>query len=54
MFNNKDLSYINKNNAALILQRINYVLENPYTSNSKPSDFIELYSIRDFIIAKFF
>jgi len=51
---NKDLSYINKNNAPLILQRINYVLQNPNTCNSKPSDFIELYLIRDFIIAKFF
>ena len=54
MFNNKDLSYINKDNAALILQRINYVLQNPHTCNSKPSDFIELYSIRDFILSKFF
>ena len=51
---NKDLSYINKDNASLILQRINYVLNNPNTSNSKPSDFIVLYSIRDFILAKFF
>ena len=54
MFNNKDLSYINKDNAALILQRINYVLQNPNKCCSKPSDFIELYSIRDFILAKFF
>ena len=51
---NKDLSYINKDNASLILQRINYVLNNTNTSNSKPSDFIELYSIRDFILSKFF
>ena len=51
---NKDLSYINKDNATLILERINYVLQNPHRCNSKPSDFIELYSIRDFILAKFF
>jgi len=51
---NKDLSYINKDNVSLILQRINYVLQNPNTCNAKPSDFIELYSIRDFILAKFF
>ena len=51
---NKDLSYINKNNASLILQRINYVIQHPHTCNATPTDFIELYSIRDFIIANFF
>ena len=50
---NKDLSYINNDNYKLILDRINYVINNAHTTNQRPYDIIELINIRTFIYTKF-
>lgn len=53
MENSKDLSYINNDNYKLILDRINYVINNPHTTNNRPFDIIELIEIRTYIYTKF-
>ena len=53
MDNNNDLDYITAENYKLILERINYVLDNPNTANNKPTDFIQLLEIKNYIFRKF-
>jgi len=51
--NDLDLEYITCDNFKVILDRINYIINNPYTTQSKPVDIIQLIDIRQFIYNKF-
>jgi len=51
---NADLSYIDLNNYKTLLDRINYIIEHPHTTNHIPSDITQLVEIREYIYRKFF
>lgn len=53
-YNDKDISYITKDNYKQIIDRIDYVINNPYTRNTNtPKDLIDLIELKNHIYRKF-
>ena len=53
-FEGMDLQYINALNCESILRRINVIIYNPTINNGTPIDFLQLYTIRDYILNNFY
>ena len=53
MYCSKDLGYITSENYKFILDRITYVINNPYTIRSNPMDIIKLNEIKQYIYTVF-